>query len=190
MLSSKFLRIGVHILGWLLFFSLIISFLRVSSDAQQGWNRIFNGHYLFFFMLYPALFYLNEYFLLPKLYLQKNYTYYFFIVGLLFLAIFFLRPFDHLMEHKYGPDAQQAGRRPPPFADSKGPPRFSNNHRDFPFKPKPARSGPHKIDIISLILFLMTLSLSTALRITRQWRLTEKRAAQAEADKANAELSF
>ncbi len=95
------------------------------------------------------------------------------------------------MKHRQLPTTQQVDRRqPPPFVDSEKPPPFPNSHRMPRFDHGPERPGRHRIDIISIILFLMTLSLSAALRITRQWRITEKRAAQAEADKANAELSF
>jgi LytS/YehU family sensor histidine kinase len=49
--------------------------------------------------------------------------------------------------------------------------------------------GP-RFDIISVILFLVTWSTSTALRIIDEWRRTEKRALIAEAEKSQAELSF
>lgn len=43
---------------------------------------------------------------------------------------------------------------------------------------------------MSIILFLLVWLLSSAMFIFRQWRLTERRALQAETEKANAELSF
>jgi len=45
-------------------------------------------------------------------------------------------------------------------------------------------------DVISFFIFLMIIALSTAMKIMEQWRMTEKRAIQAESDKASAELSF
>jgi LytS/YehU family sensor histidine kinase len=47
-----------------------------------------------------------------------------------------------------------------------------------------------KVDVVSIFLFIMILALSMAVQITHRWRVTEQRAARAEADKANAELSF
>jgi LytS/YehU family sensor histidine kinase len=68
-----------------------------------------------------------------------------------------------------------------------------------PMQPSPGETGrmmkplgrdPQQIDIVSIVLFVTIWSLSTAICIARQWRITEKRAMSAEADKANAELSF
>jgi LytS/YehU family sensor histidine kinase len=51
------------------------------------------------------------------------------------------------------------------------------------------RHGP-LIDIVSIVLFLVVWSLGMAIEILKQWRITQKQIAMAEADKANAELSF
>ena len=61
-----------------------------------------------------------------------------------------------------------------------------------PFNQDPPHKGPEKnnTDIVSIILFLTVWSLSTAICIVKQWRLTEKRAIEAETEKKNAELSF
>jgi LytS/YehU family sensor histidine kinase len=79
---------------------------------------------------------------------------------------------------------QQRPMRPmmdesPPF-DHPGPP---------PGPPR-ERRGERKTDIASIIFFVAVWSLSTSLCIIKQWRITEQRAARAETDKANAELSF
>jgi LytS/YehU family sensor histidine kinase len=55
--------------------------------------------------------------------------------------------------------------------------------------PPPKPGGKH-IDITSIILFVTMWSLSMAIPIIRQWRKTEQRALQAEAERTNAELSF
>ena len=46
------------------------------------------------------------------------------------------------------------------------------------------------MDITSIIFFITVWSLSTAIPVIRQWRLTRKECWKAEADRANAELSF
>jgi LytS/YehU family sensor histidine kinase len=47
-----------------------------------------------------------------------------------------------------------------------------------------------RIDIVSVFLFIMTIALGMAIQITRQWRSSLQQVAQAEADRAQAELSF
>lgn len=51
-------------------------------------------------------------------------------------------------------------------------------------------NGPGGKDINSIIIFIAAWAVSTAIPAIRQWRATEKRALQAETDRANAELSF
>lgn len=68
---------------------------------------------------------------------------------------------------------------------------FTRNMRGMP-----GRFGPrtlqvrHQVDLFTIFLLSTIWALSTALRITQKWSETEQRAVKAEADKANAELSF
>lgn len=72
------------------------------------------------------------------------------------------------------------GGNDPGFGPDGGPSHF-----------QPPHNGPfHPFDVISFFIFLMIIALSTAMKIMEQWRMTEKRAIQAESDKASAELSF
>lgn len=57
-------------------------------------------------------------------------------------------------------------------------------------RPVPPSGQNVSLDIVSLFLFVMVVSINLAVEISRQWRTTQKRAWQAEADKANAELSL
>ncbi|GAB3509558.1 hypothetical protein GCM10027442_17000 [Emticicia fontis] len=62
---------------------------------------------------------------------------------------------------------------------------------DFRREPGPSpKESSNKIDVISIFLFGLIWALGMALKISERWRETEQRAVQAEADKANAELSF
>ena len=88
------------------------------------------------------------------------------------MAVFLIQPFDHLVHHGPGPIGRPA---PPP---------------DMNQMPGPPGNERRQIDIVSIVLFFTVWSLSTAICIVREWRLTERRALQAETDKANAELSF
>src|SRR5437773_3176321 len=102
---------------------------------------------------------------MTQLWLKKKYVYYAATVIILFVGIYFLKPFDHLLRHNRPPDMPPGNRRPM----DRGGPRF---------------------DIISIILFVMTWSLSTALSIIKEWRTTLQKVSRAEADKVKAELAF
>jgi len=101
---------------------------------------------------------------------------------------------------RFGND--MGGAPPPPPNDGGGP--FNDSMRlrdtlhhfdDFMQGRRgfgPGRQTPmrHVVDLFTIFLLSTIWALSTALRITRQWSETEQRAVKAEADKANAELSF
>jgi two-component system, LytTR family, sensor kinase len=55
---------------------------------------------------------------------------------------------------------------------------------------RPIGNGGPRFDIISLLLFVMIWSLSSALSIVKEWRYTLQRVSRAEAEKARAELAF
>lgn len=184
MRPSKALTVGAHITGWLLFFGLAVAFVYTSSRGDRDvLSELFSPPYLLFYFTFLVLFYLNGEVLIPKLYLQKNYVLYFTVILLLFIIVFFLKPFDGLLR----PDPERF--RPMP---RHGPPLFREGPPpDFPARiPPPRKGGGPKIDIISLVLFVGVWAVSTALQIIKQWRNTERRAALAEAEKARAELSF
>lgn len=166
---------GFHLLGWVLVFALVAAFV-------QGFNRglapFWTLSFLLFAAVYVALFYLNALVLLPRLYLRQKYAFYFGASFLLLLAVYFLKPFDKLIFHAGGPPSG-----PPPFS---APPPL-RGQAGLP----PQRSGPRNdIDIVSIVLFVAVWSASSVFQIVKQWRTSERRAMQAEADKIAAELSF
>ncbi len=174
MFLSKGARLVIHVAGWILFLGLVIAFLSTSGNGSSVSQRIITLSFFVFFIVYFFLFYFNSLVLFPKLYLQKQHAYYFVIIALLFAGIWFLKPFDDLMNMR---------------------PHFGNRHLPRPpmpgdFHPPPGPRFGQKIDIVSIVLFLMIWTLSSALELIKQWQNTEQRAAQAEADKTNAELSF
>jgi hypothetical protein len=172
MKRNRLTLVIAHAAGWLFFFSLVLGFLYNSPDVQDVFHIAFSWPFLAFCVIFLFLFYFNTYLLIPKLYLKKKYTLYFVIILLLFVAVYLIEPFDDLMDRF---------RRPPGpgFGPAPGP---GGQH--------PGHVEPPQADIVSIVLFITVWSLSTAICIIRQWRITEKRAIQAEADKANAELSF
>ena len=159
-----------HVLGWFLFFSLIIAFTYNSPGGENVMQEIFSPPYLLFYVTYLAIFYFNANLLMPRLYLQKKHLLYFALLVLLFIAVYFLSPFDHLIRHN-NLFPQGPGSLPP-----------------NPMRPM-GKGGP-RFDIVSLMLFAMIWSLSAALSIIKEWRNTLQRVSRAEADKVKAELAF
>ena len=163
--------IVIHLVGWLLFFTLILGFT-VSMGHERQPIHVSTFPYLVFFSIYIALFYVNAGFLFPKLYLKNHHLLYFIVIIVLLATVMIIQPFDDLMSmHRLGP-------RPPD-----GPAHFSR--RPGP----PPRRNIH-IDLVSIILFIMAWISSSMLHIIREWRSTQERAARAEAEKTQAELSF
>lgn len=184
-MRTKLINILGHVAGWLLFSSLIIGFFTRSPEGRDHAVSILSGPFLVFFSAFFFLFYFNTQVLIPLLYLQKRYALYFALIGLLFTGICFLRPFDRMMQLTgpgQGPPLLERDGWPPP------PPGLNGQPPPPGFPGGRPRGG--EADITSIILFITVWSLGTALCIIRQWRATEQRAAEAEAEKANAELSF
>jgi two-component system LytT family sensor kinase len=164
----------IHVVCWLVFLSLPLVFISGAPGERNISAKLFSQSYLLFYGIYIILFYLNTYLLIPSLYLKKKYLYYFGVILALFACVYFIRPFERLMQSR-GPMPREM-HRPPPRPDG------HMKHRRGP--------GPQRFDILSIVLFVMVCSVGMALRIMRQWRLSEQRAMQAEAGKAKAELSF
>jgi two-component system, LytTR family, sensor kinase len=177
MVKPKTSGIVTHITGGLIFLSLPLLFL--SGGDRDIFPILLSSFYWLFFLFYAFLFYINTYFLIPELYFKKKTVLYISILLLLFLIVFLLQPFDHLISNTMQPGPNN---RPPPSFDDR-PPRLPNG----PFNER--RVSPH-IDIVSIFLFVMILALSFAVQNTWRWRVTAQRAAKAETEKAQAELSF
>jgi two-component system, LytTR family, sensor kinase len=183
MIRPQAITIIAHVAGWLLFFSLFVGFVTNFWGNTDIVAKIFSSEFLLFYFVFLFLFYFNVYVLIPKLYLKKKYLVYFSIILALFVAVYFLKPFDRLMVASRPPH-ERVDMSPLRDLRRDQPPGQRPNAREFQRRP------PVRTDITSLILFVTVWSLSTALCIIKQWRLTEQRATKAEADKANAELSF
>ena len=166
MSQSRIYSVISHFAGWLIFFSLIIMFTSNSPGGVDTMTKLFSLPFLYFYFIYLFIFYLNFFVLIPKLYLQKKYPVYFILILLLFVGMYLTKPFDHLLH-----------QAPPP--EQMGPPR-----------PNSPQDSHLRIDIVSIVLFVMAWALSTAICIIRQWRITQQQAIKAETERANAELSF
>jgi hypothetical protein len=210
MLKVKTYLIVVHIAGWLLFMAFPLLFLN-GSQNNISFVLLQSPFYWLFGLTYISLFYFNAYFLIPKLYLQRRYLLYTLVTIALFTSVCFLQPYDKLLRSNavhnsffvrrgqmdshfpqgdmpQGPDNFSHGNfSRPPFPPNGLPPRYWGEGPP----PGGMNFGRHRhVDLISLFLFIIIVALSTAIRIIQQWRITEQRAAMAEADKISAELSF
>lgn len=173
-----------HLAGWILFFSLILAFLAGPEPVPFSFfNLVLSWPFLIFAIVYLSLFYLNYFILVPQLYLRRKYVYYFGIIVLLFALVYWLQPFDRMISMKRmneGPARTEMIREVTGFPNPPGPdPKVPMNG-----------GGPAGRDIISMILFITIVSISSFIPLIRQWKQTERRAMQAETEKAQAELSF
>jgi LytS/YehU family sensor histidine kinase len=89
-----------------------------------------------------------------------------------------LQPFGTLIESQRPQFQGRQGFQPP----LSFPPNFIKNPPHPPSK--------QRLDIVGVFILMMVLALSFALEIARKWQKSIQDAARAEADKANAELSF
>jgi len=202
MRSFKTFSLIIHLAGWLLFMAFPLLFINGGPDNSDPLLILQKPAYWLFCLTYIILFYVNAYLFIPRLFLKKRYIDYTIVVAALLSCVYFLQPFDrllHSIDRPVNMTMQHAGPPPPSFrqpppGNNKMPPPPPPNGQSMPPQDSNNRFGdPNQrrhIDTTSLFIFLMIMALSTATKTVQQWQLTEQRAAQAEADRASAELSF
>ncbi|RZA02422.1 MAG: histidine kinase [Sphingobacteriaceae bacterium] len=231
MSGFKVYKIILHVAAWLLFMALPLLFLNggpYGSASNSLWVLKDSTYWVFCFT-YISLFYINVYFLIPRLLLKRKYLQYSLITLLLFGCVYLLRPFDMLMRasithwitEQFGEQAfnkqsergferwgERGGRTGGRDSVSKG------ERWEWRGAPGAGEHGVHEhgpaergrggrgrgefgigprwypMGYTSAFIFILIMALSTASKVVQQWKLTERRIAQAEADKASAELSF
>jgi hypothetical protein len=178
---SKTSDVFIHVFAGLAFLALPLLFMSGQPDSESG-GMTLSVSYWIFCLSYIIIFYLNAYILIPRLYFRKKYLFYFAAIIVLFALVFWGRPFEqmlrHLLQHRPVPPMDMFNSRHGVHDDG-----HQGGHRDPGFRSM-------RIDIMSIFLFIMTIALGMAIQVTRQWRSTQQRVAQAEADRAQAELSF
>ena len=195
MFQLKNVSLLIHLVGWLIVISLTTLFM---SESRSIADILFGTYIWLFFLIYIVLFYINILWLIPEFFFRRKFYAYFGIILCLLVAIAIIKPFDRLVFERNRESNKRFERpdfdRPPPRLDhpphfekfAKPPPEFL---REPERKREPRETGK-KIDVISIFLFGLICALGMALKINERWRDSEQRAVQAEADKANAELSF
>lgn len=174
----------VHAAGWLMFMSLPLLF-SASPTSGISFEVLGSWKYWMFFLVFMTLFYGNVLFLIPQLFLKKKFVLYFASVLVLLAVVYYIKPFDQL-QRRPGNMRNHAEFRQQPQPGKPGP-AFRPNGPGGP--PGNGPRGP-KTDVVSIFLFIMVVTLAMAIELGKRWRFTEQRIARAEADKANAELSF
>ena len=181
---SRIPDIFIHAFAGLTFLTLPILFMSGQTGTEGIGSIVLSMGYWIFCLTYILIFYGNTYLLIPKLYLKRKYFFYIVIVLALFALVSYGRPFEQLLQNH----RPQPHPTPPPsdmFMTDRG-------VYDEPGNGPPHGPGPRsmRIDIVSIFLYIMTIALGMALQVTRQWRTSLQQVARAEADKAQAELSF
>ncbi|MFT3903043.1 MAG: histidine kinase [Niabella sp.] len=190
------LVILTHIGSWLLFSILMAAFLYNGGRGNGNWlQTIFSPSFLLFVLFYVLVFYLNLYVLMSCLFLTKKYTVYILISLGLFAVCLYIKPFEQVMQHSQRNlstrlrtnDMNSRSFLPPSAPDMKNRPApFPNARMNRP----PRADKKLNLDIISLILFLMAMTGSAMLVLSKQWRVTEKKKSLIEIQKIQAELAF
>ncbi len=192
MTKSKVNTIILHCIGWLLFFILPVIFIISQSFDGNSFHLSANIFTLVSISAYIFIFYFHTYFLFPRLFLNKKRGVYFLGIVALLLVVYFLRPYDSL-SNQNRPERNKSERMDnrPPFAPNHPPPPGSVDRTQPAFAPgNKTGPGPRHLDIISIALFILVITLSVVLVLEKRWRIAVQETARAEADKANAELSF
>lgn len=206
MLRSKFFFILIHIGCWLLFLCPpLLFFNRVESAS--AWEILRSWEYFQFAFLFIFIFYLNAYVLIPHIFFTKKYFLYFLTIIVLLAPILILRPVDTLMFSRMRAMDKNRGfptnsghfhrdsDRFKPNSLPHEPKRDRNNMQGIEHRRPPGPMGLNPqfgrpLDLSSIFIFLIIIAIGLAYKLIIQWQYSEKRALSAEAEKANAELSF
>ena len=187
MLRERLLTVITHLIGWLLFYGLLAGFFYTAHPELSFLPFILNPAFVYFIAVFIFVYYVNVYLLVPFLYLRRKYVAYVLAIVLLLAAIYFVKPFDHLISNFNGPTRPDNFPGPrPPYMDVNP----DNGPGLAPMRPPEANQSIFKTDIVSIVIFVMVTSLGLALCMIREWRITEQRALKAETEKGQAELSF
>lgn len=172
--------------AWVLVFSLApLVFVYSQSDLRATVSLLSSYRYWVFILYFLAVYFLLENFLVPRLYFTNRALLLATAMLVLLAATLLLKPFDGLLHFSRLASKHERGMVDKPH----GPPPATGNEK-APDPQVPNRRGGPVFDIVSVFLLLLVFLIVLADNALKKSRLTEKRAIQAEADRANAELSF
>jgi len=168
-MNAKTQQILLHIAGCMVFLALPILFSPESLSLRSYLMNPPTQRDIIAFVLVIAVFYLNFYLFIPKLYFPRRYVSFFLVNLLCFALVLFLpalliRPGDPFSAHTFPPDMSASPGNMPPA-------RPQNDHPFF-------RDFTQHIFIVLVVIFFALM-----LKIRERWKQTEK-------EKMNAELSY
>jgi len=181
MIQIKNTKLIIHILGWLFFLSLPLLFIISMPGTQNTFmSLVFDWHYWYCIVFFIAIYYVHSLCLLPKFFFDDKKAFYLMAVTLLGIVVFVIKPFEQLISN-----VASIGTMMPPRPDEFMP-------RELKPPPNWPQMQPKRpqIDIISILFFVLAIGVGMAESISSKWRNAITKAAIAEAEKANAELSF
>lgn len=213
MFRSKATTFFIHAAGWLIFLGFPLLFMNKTQEVRgNSFVVIASPFYWLFCLTYIFMFYLNAWYLVPQLVFKKLYIRYGIVILLLLGCVYFLQPFDNLLENNLLKNAKLITSQGMPGHDSSIPVIGSDtatpNDKNLPFGPLPhqdmrmqdPRFKPSNkiifihqsgnIDMVGLFIFIIVIGLSIAISTVQKWQSTERMVVRAEAEKAHAELSF
>lgn len=193
----KAISIILHFAGWIMLMAIPLIFLHRGGSFDGDIVLLQSPDYWLFGLTFMVVFYINAYLFVPRLLLRKKHIFYGIAVFFLFFGVYCIRPFDRLLHiREKEDDSRRPGNRSPfdgPGAENYQPGTPPGQGPASPsFRDRPLSRSPfgQPMDITSFFIFFTIVAFSAAIKTIREWLLTEQRAAQAEADKAIAELSF
>ena len=160
-MRQRIFRILRHVFTLLFFLAFPLVFFSVGG-LEKVRVAFSTPLYWLFWISLLSLTYFNYYVLIPKFYLRKKYALYSLIIFSLFVFFFLLKPFE-LMMHQY-----------------------YLVHRNTRLQP----NEWFAIDLFTCSFFIIFVTTGIAVRYYSHARDIERKALIAEAEKANAELSF
>lgn len=188
MLKKLNFRIIIQVIAAIFLLSLP---LLLVSDQNIKYILTTSGlaQYLLFCLIFIAIYFTHALYLFPKLYGKSRYVLYLFGLMVILAGILGLRPFDKfIFQNRKFVERPATFDRPPMPPDQKQIPPF--NGKPFPGgHQRGSKTGP-RIDVASVFLFFLTIIISFTKETNKQLSLTTQRALSAEAEKAQAELSF
>jgi two-component system LytT family sensor kinase len=163
---KKRMPLLIHVLGWSLFGSVIFLLTPLSSEVERPDEFWIKQALQFIFLV--ATFYFNFFYLIPKvLFKNKNYLFLFlnFLGGLAYVGILIL--YDEWFNMQ---ELMHMAFRP-----------------EVPYTPKPRNLY---WDISSLLIFYMSVGISTSIGAVQKWQSDEKIRLELQQQQINSELSY
>ncbi|HTI10153.1 MAG TPA: sensor histidine kinase [Puia sp.] len=167
-MNKRIVQVIIHLAAWVCFLLLPFVFFPRPRDFSFFSERYLSAFFISNTLLLIAFYYINTYFIIPKLLEQKKFVSY--TVIILALLIFY-GCFPRIYHYFFGSLQPSSGIRPP------------NPDRPRNFQQPLLAPG-------NIAVFLLIFVFSTGIKVINQWLRSEQRNKEIANEKLNAELSF